>query len=561
LPDTFYYNNSKQNFNNRILRNRLNGSYELQIDSSSSIKINADGGTDHKITNTIDSSEARAGDSSLVNQGYNNTSTVGDKNTINSNLLWRKKLKKKGRTISFNLSENYTRNNSSGYLFADNDFYLDGSLAQSQITDQYKVSRSENLSLDSKITYTEPLTKVSSLVFNYGAVVNNSNSSLSSFNKDVNGKYAMLDSIYSNDYMFNMFTHRTGLTYNLFQKKIKFNFGANAGFTNFNQKNQLTDSLAHRSFVNWYPQASLRYQFTNYRRIYFRYNGYTTQPTISQLQPVSKNDNPLNIQIGNPNLKPQFSNNVSLDFNDFKVLSERYIWANASYRFTQNDIADNNYVDSFGRTVQQSVNLNNGSSSFYSYINYGFKIKKIDTRIGFNGNYNNYKDLSIVNNVLNTTHSNSYTLGTRISKSKEKKYELSLSGSATYTNSYSTIQSAIKTNYWTYNINPDFDIYFPLKFQLHTDCDINIRQKTPVFNSNTNVVIWNAWVGKKLLKNDALIIKITGKDLLDRNIGFDRSVNSNFITQNTYSTIRRFFLLGITWNFTKAGAINPSPNN
>ena len=65
--------------------------------------------------------------------------------------------------------------------------------------------------------------------------VNNSNSVISSFNKSTDGKYTELDSLYSNDYVFNVFTHRRGLSYSLFQKKIKLNFGGDVGFTNFHQ--------------------------------------------------------------------------------------------------------------------------------------------------------------------------------------------------------------------------------------------------------------------------------------------------------------------------------------
>jgi hypothetical protein len=67
------------------------------------------------------------------------------------------------------------------------------------------------------------------------------------------------------------------------------------------------------------------------------------------------------------------------------------------------------------------------------------------------------------------------------------------------------------------------------------------------------VFLWNAWIGKKLLKNDALLIKASVNDLLNENIGFNRQVNSNFITQNTYSTIQRYFMLSVIWNFNKTG--------
>jgi hypothetical protein len=559
LPDTFYYNNSKQNFTNKILRNSVSGSYEFQIDSNTSIKINADGGTDHKITNSVDSSQALASDSSLVNTGSHNTSTIGDKSSVNSNLLWRKKLKKKGRTISFNLRENYSNNASIGYLYANNNFYSAGSLSQNQILDQYKTSNNKNTLFDSKLTYTEPLTSVSSLILNYGVMVNNSNSEINSFNKDNYGKYSLLDSTYSNDYGFNVFTHRAGLNYSLFQKKLKLNFGSNVGLTSFSQKNQLTDSATRRNFVNWYPQASLRYQFAESRNLSFNYNGYTQQPSIQQIQPLPVNTDPLNITIGNPNLRPAFVNNVSLSFNDWKMLSERYIWFNANYGFTQNNISTSYYVDSFGRRVNQAVNLN-GNQSFSSNLNYNAKIKKIDTRIGFNVDYSYNRNLSIVNNALNVTNSGNSTFGIYIGKSKEKKYEFNLSGSATYTSSQSSIQQSITTQYWTFDINPNFDIFLPLKFQIHSDCDLSLRQKTPVFTTNNNVIKWNAWAGKKFLKNDALLIKVIVNDLLDQNVGFSRSVNSNFISQNTYSTIRRYFMLSVVWNFTKAGTKMPGQN-
>jgi len=555
LPDTLYFNNSSQEFNNKILRNRANGNYEYQFDSTSSIKIMADGGMDHKITNSLYHSDALAIDSSLVNQSDRKISTVGDNNTLNSNILWRKKLKKKGRTVSISLKENFSKNESDGYLYADNDFYTGGT-TQKRITDQYKTVHAESVMFDSKITYTEPLSKVSSLVFNYGIVVNNSNSERNSFNKSADGKYTDLDSIYSNDYVFNVFTHRAGLNYSLFQKKLKFNFGSNVGFTSFDQRDMHKDSSLIRNFVNWYPQASFNYMFSQQRRITLRYNGSTQQPTIQQIQPVLTNDDPLNISVGNPDIKPAFRNNISFYFSDYKVLTERGIFANISYNFTENAISTKDYVDSLGRRIYQSVNLN-GNRSFSSWLGYHFKLKKINTWIGINGDFNGSRYVNIVNNERNVTKSGNYRFGLDLNKDKEKKYSIGLSASATYTNSTSSIQEDVKTQYWSFDVNPNFGIYLPLKFQIHSDCDFNIRQKTDVFDNNTNVILWNAWVGKKFLKKDALLLKVSANDLLDQNIGFNRTVNSNYISQNTYSTIQRFFLLSVVWNFNKAGVKVP----
>ncbi len=561
LPDTLYFNNDKQSFHNQILRNRLNGSYEYQLDSSSSIKITADGGIDHKITDLIDSSEARASDSSLVNNALRHTSTTGDNKVLNSNLLFRKKFKKKGRTISFNLRENYSNNTSTGFLYSNNNYYLHGELAKDSLTDQFKTNNTESISLDSKLTYTEPLSKVSSLVFNYGVAVNNSASTVRSFNKGNDAKYTALDSLYSNHYLFNIFTNQGGIAYSLFQKKFKMNFGTDVGYSAFHQTNKFTDSTATRKFVNWYPRANASYQFTQQRRISFWYNGSTQQPDINQIQPVKTNTDPLNITIGNPLLKPAFQNYMNLNFSDYKVLTDRNIYIGLHSNFTENNIAQKSYVDSFGRTINQYVNLN-GNRGAGMYLDYGFKWKKLDLRIYPGADINSSRYVNVVNNLLNVTKNNNYTFRIGFYKDKEKKYSIDLSPSVTYTTSNSSIQQNIKTNYWSFDADPNVHLYFGHKgkYQIQTDCDFNFKQKTSVFDNNNNVIFWNAWIGRTFTKKDALLVKIMGHDLLDQNIGFNRTVNSNFISENTYSTIRRYFLLSVVWNFNKAGIKAPGGN-
>ncbi len=560
LPDTLYYNNQRETFRNDILRHRANGSYELQLDSSSSIKISANGGTDHKVTSSQYRTEALTADSLLVNSGDRSINTIGNTKTVNSNLLYKKRMRKKGRTLSVNLSENFEEGSSDGYLYADNEFYKGGIPVEQQITDQFKQYNTRKLAFDSKISYSEPLSVSSSIIANYGVAINNSRSNRTSYNKSADGKYTSLDSIFSNDYNFNVFTHKAGLSYSLVKKKMRVNLGNNIGITSFNQQDLRADTSARRNFINWFPQAMIMYSFNSQKRLWLRYNGNTSQPSIQQIQPIRTNDDPLNINIGNPDLKPQFTNNLGLSFNNYKVLTETDIYISLNYRFTQNAITSSTNVDVNGKRTYQSVNLD-GSRSLSGWMGYGFKWKKPGINIRFNGNINNNRSVSIVNGLLNETKSGNYTLGNDISKSKDKKYEFRLGTSATYTNSRSSIQNNIKTNYWTFNVQPNIDLYLPKKFQLHTDADANFRQKTSAFDFNTNVIFWNAWVGKKFLKSDALLLKLSVNDLLNQNIGFNRTVNSNFISQTTYSTIQRFFMLSLVWNFSKAGTAVPGNNN
>jgi len=71
----------------------------------------------------------------------------------------------------------------------------------------------------------------------------------------------------------------------------------------------------------------------------------------------------------------------------------------------------------------------------------------------------------------------------------------------------------------------------------------------------------NGWIGKKLLKNDQLMLKAAVNDLLNQNTGFNRDVSSSFISQTTNTTIRQYFLFSVVWNFSKAGITVPNRGN
>jgi hypothetical protein len=320
----------------------------------------------------------------------------------------------------------------------------------------------------------------------------------------------------------------------------------------------MTDTSATRHFVNWFPTASLAFSFSSMSRLSIQYNGITTQPSVTQIQPILTNEDPLNVYIGNPGLKPQFSNRFQLFYQDYKVLTDRVILANVWSTFTPNDISTSSTLDSTGKRTNQYVNVN-GTYAINGATSYSWKWKKLDMHPWFGVTADVNNNVSIINGIPNTTHSGTYGFGPGFWKSKEKKYDFTMDVTFAYTLSKSSINPGVVTHYWTYSFSPGGNLYLPLKFQLHADGEINLRQKTSVFDNNNNVVKLDVWLGKKFLKHDNLLIKVAVNDLLNQNIGFNRTVNSNFISQNTYSTIKRFGMISVVWNFNKQGT--PAPTN
>lgn len=554
LPNnTTSYRNQKENFNNSVLRNRIDGRYEIQLDSSSSIRLDMNGGLDHKNTNSTFYSEFLDGDSSLVNRNNRRLSVADDTRQLNSNLLWRKKLKKKGRTISVNMAENYSMNDGDGALHSFTEYFKkSGGVDSSSLTDQRKVFRTESINASGNVTYTEPISPLSSLVANYGLSMDNSKSFRNSFNAGDAGKYDRMDSAFSNSYVFNVLTHKTGLGYMYNGKKIRIQAINNVGFTSFHQDDLYQNRKLDRNFVNWFPAASFRYVMSQQRRLSINYNGSTRQPSMNQLQPLRTNDDDQDVRIGNPGLKPSFNNTFRLSYNDFQILSERSVWFSMNYSTIGNDFGEASSIDEKGKRTTRFININ-GNESAGANLSLGWKIRPLNANFSYylRGNY--YRNANYINDQLNTTKSLNATTGIDLMSSKEKKYERYLSAEASYNTSTSSIQQSTRTNYWTYNITVSESHYLPWKFQIQSDAVCNFRQKTEVFTGNNNAIQWNASIVKKFGKKDALEVRAAVKDILNQNIGFNRSVNSNFITQNTYSTIGRYGMLSVIWNFNKAG--------
>jgi hypothetical protein len=91
----------------------------------------------------------------------------------------------------------------------------------------------------------------------------------------------------------------------------------------------------------------------------------------------------------------------------------------------------------------------------------------------------------------------------------------------------------------------------PLKFEISSNANFNFRQKTDVFGRDVNSIKWDASLSKKFLKKDNLELKMSVNDILNQNIGFDRNVNSNIVTERSFTTLKRFFMLSVQYSINK----------
>ncbi|MBA4167171.1 MAG: TonB-dependent receptor, partial [Chitinophagaceae bacterium] len=307
LPDTQYFSSqSRKAFSTRI-KNILSGVYDIKIDSTSSIKLKAGGSRMTANTGSFYTSRALNADSALVNDNSRtlNSNLIKDHFTINA--LWRKKFRKKGRTFSLNFSEETNNESLDGLLQSNTDYYSSGSVYKNELIDQKKNNNSRTSYLSSRVVYTEPLSNKVFLSFNYGLSLNENTAHRNTFNKDPAGDYKFKDSVYSNDFKYNYVTNSGGADLKINTKKVVYSIGGVSSYAVFNQRDMIKDSASKYSFLNFYPKAFIRYSMGPQKQLWFRYYGETRPPSPEQLQPVRQNTDPLNVQVGNPELRQEFN--------------------------------------------------------------------------------------------------------------------------------------------------------------------------------------------------------------------------------------------------------------
>ncbi|HEY0677778.1 MAG TPA: outer membrane beta-barrel family protein [Chitinophagaceae bacterium] len=554
LPSTQYFSNETRKTRNQNIRHQLNGFYDIQLDSFSSIKVTVSGNRTIGRSLAAYSSTTRNEKNRMISANERSLVSEGEKQAFTSSVLFRHKFQKKGRTLSVNVDQGYNSNETEGFLAFDNDLYdTSGLFLRNDTVDQRKVSSLESFMINSKASYTEPLSKSTFLEINYGYRVNNSEALRNTYNKTTNGtdpKYDTRDPLYSNDYAFRINTQTGGLNLRVNKKSVVYSLGGNVSYAQFRQTDLTTNSLFTRSYLNLFPRASFRYNMGPQRRLALNYTGNTRQPSLEQIQPIRENSDPMNIQIGNADLKQEFRHNISLNFNDYKVLTSRSIYMGANLSLTDNAISSSSFVDSVNRRTNQFVNVD-GNYNVNIWTGYWYQIKKWKLNINFNGGGNIGKYNNFVNGEKNVNDNRNYYFRTDFWHEKENKYMFRFAPTASKNISRSTLRSDVVTKYWTSETEIEARVHLPWKLELSSLVTFNFREKTSVFDRDLNTTRWNAYLAKKFWKNNSGEVRFSVFDILDQNIGFQRNASSNFVSENTYNTIRRYWLVSFTWNFSK----------
>ncbi|MEO6584561.1 MAG: outer membrane beta-barrel protein, partial [Ferruginibacter sp.] len=553
------------NFNHRI-----NLRMEYKIDSSNSLIFAPSiSFQKNKSDNLVNGTRYYTLSDLISRTRYNSSSNTSGFNS-NNNLLFRHAFAKKGRTISVNLGLGGNHREGDIYLESINEYFNSSNGNDSLL--QYTSQLVNGMTYSGNIAYTEPVGKKGQLQFNYSPSVSKNKSDQEVFKYDAGSdKYAIFDTSLSNRFDNTVTSHTAGTSYRVGDRDNMFSVGLDYKYTALNS-DQLFPRLAsvNKSFNNLLPNLMWRKKISAKSSVRLFYRANTNPPSISQLQNVIDNTNPLFLKTGNPELKQQFSNVLagrytftntakgsSFFANIFLQQANNYI-ANATYIAKADSLLNNNVVLNKGSQLTKPVNLN-GYTSLRSFLTYGMPLKFIKSNFNVNGGITWSKIPGIVNGNLSTTNNYTYSTGAVVSSNISEFIDFNVSYNANFSVAKNSIQPLLNNNYLVQNAGVQLNLLSKKGWFVQND--VNNQSYSGLSEGfNQSYWLWNAAVGKKFLKNHAGELKLSVFDLLKQNRSINRTVTESYIEDVQNKVLTQYFMLTFTYKLKNFGTAKATTN-
>ena len=498
-----------------------------------------------------------------------------------------KRLKKPGRNITFNFGGGYGDSESQSNNYSQTDYYLiqalnGGDSVYHKV--QYNRGTNYNYNLNARFSYSEPIAYQTTLQFSYNyrySFRDNDRDVRSIFDpyNDMLGVNAEnYDDFYNSEYVVQdkqqcSYTRNIGQNHDLRlqvrmnRTKYRLTIGANVQpqVSKVDYQKGRIDTLLRRTVVNASPVVNFRYKFSRQEQLDFRYNADTGWPNITDMIPDTLSDaNPLNIRIGNAELKPSFTQHLNFDYRRTVVEYQRTSSVNLQFRTTRNSTANRTeYNEVTGGRVSMPVNVNgnwnaSGSFNFNTALDKN-KYWRINTNTRINtsksvGYLYRSKDKATVENHTRSANFNEWMRITyRRDWESEWQVEFNAHGNFSYNlhRSNNATASNLDNKYFSYG--GSFVITTPWGMTISSDIEQQSRRGYSDASMNTNRLIWNGSISQRFLPHKQLTVSLRAIDILNERDDINRSVSAVSRTDTQSEMVRSYVLLSAYWRFGRFG--------
>lgn len=498
------------------------------------------------------------GEMDTVNVGMSDYLSDGDGYNMNARLEFSRKLNSKGRVLSGALSGGYSDTYNKGINYSNTDYYMEKPESSQEIIDQRFRYDNNGFNYRAYLSWVEPLGRNNFIQATYSIRQNKQKSLKNTYTREEESEdYNVLDTAYSKSYRNNFINQQISLSFKAVREKYDYTIGLNVDPSYNSSENFVGDTVLSkltRNVVNLSPMLRFNYRFDKRTNLRINYRGRTTQPTMTQLQPVADISNPLNTTMGNPDLKPTYTNNMMIHFNKFVPEKQSAMMVMINLSYVINDIVNKSvYVGSTGKKMTTYENVNgNYNGNLRVIYNTPLRNKKFSISTMSMGSFANSN--GFINDEKNTNKN--WILMERAGFDFRSTYlDLGINGNIRYNGTNNSLQGQNDLNVFNYGVGGTTAVYLPWEFKVESD--INWSKNSGYSSGyNQNELLWNASASKSFLKGNQATLRFKIYDILQQRSNISRSITASYIQDNEYNTLGSYFMIHFIYKFSifKGGA-------
>lgn len=483
---------------------------------------------------------------------------------ISNTLVYMHKFGDTGRSINVYGTASWSKTDSEVLSQSDTKYMTtDTSDDDSEDVDKNTINYTLSRTLSGNISYTETISKKSTLIasYRYSNKFSDKDQSAYLYNP-ITGGYddfsADLSNIYSSTYA----THQIGPGYRYNSTNTKITAELNYQLANLDGEQSYpvsTDPITNKSYEDFTYFAMLNHKFSNQTSLRVKLRSSTSNPSISELQEVIDSTNPLFVSSGNSSLQPTYSHSLSANFTHSNIrkgstfmasvsadLQNDYIGSNVIIAQDENISLDNGVELSQGAQYTEPVNLD-GYMKLSARVNVGLPVSFIYSNLNLSLG-TNYTELpSIINYQKNITQTTAYSAGAVLGSNISELVDFTISYNGGYNVAKNSIQTSSDNTYYSQKaeLRMKLEAWWGLTFSASGSYN---QYKGITDNYNEEYTLLNLSLGKKIFNNRRGEISVGVTDLFDENTSFSRTVSSTYIENVNSNVLGRLFNITFTYN-------------
>lgn len=561
----FYNENTQTSSTN--YNHRVNGRIEYTIDENNSILIRPSFSFQDNTAISLQTGLNILDTGAQLNEALNNSTAENAGYSSRTRVLYRHRFPKRGRTVSteFELGLNDRKGDTNQILVTE---FFDQSLASQDSTyDQEIDNQTASQSYQIDIDFTEPIGKEAQLRLSYEPTYSKNVSDRFAFVRDLQtGLYTILDPTFSNLFDNDVFRQRAGISY---RQNIGERFELQLNIEGQNER-LLGDqtypvaSNLDRSFFSILPEIELEYEIDDVLDLDLDYQTNTSTPSVSQLQGVINNTNPLFLSSGNPELEPSYSHSIRLRarrgnrgegrmmFGFVNLNYERSPIGTASILAVQDTMLAQGVLLQQGAQFSYPVNLDNAGINVRSFLGIGTPFSLLKSNLNFRGGLTYSHTPGLINGIVNMATQYAYSGNLTIASNVSERLDFNVSYGTNYTIASNSFYKQLDENFFRHDAGFRFTwlpagglvIESSLTYNDYLGLDEELYPTT---------FIMNAGLGYKFMHQDAVEVKLVVGDIFNQETGIRRSITELYVEDSRTQVLGRYILLNLSYKFRDFG--------